>query len=39
MERKVRHPGYNDYELVNDIALFRLGEPVDTSVYNPVSKY
>ena len=33
---KVRHPDYNGWELVNDIALMRLDQPVDTSVYSPV---
>ena len=32
----IRHPAYNAWSLVNDIALFRLEEPVDTQVYNPV---
>jgi len=34
--RKIRHPEYNDDTLKNDIALFLLDEPVDTSVYVPV---
>ena len=32
---RVRHPEYNDYTLVNDIALLRLEAPVNTSVYIP----
>ena len=32
----IRHPAYNEWSLLNDIALFRLEDPVDTLVYNPV---
>ena len=36
MERMVRHPAYHWSSLKNDIALFRLEEPVDSQVYSPV---
>ena len=36
MQKMLRHPAYNHYSLVNDIALFRLEEPVNTQIYNPV---